>query len=280
MKDFLRGNGGWLLAIALLLSILIGISAAVMGGNADPLSNLVGTITSPVRNGVAAVADWAEGVYTYVFRYGEMEAKIKDLEQENADLRQQIRDEEEATRENEQLRELLNLQEKRRDFVFESARVSARSTDNWRSTLTLSKGSDDGVEQGDCVITETGLLVGVVSKVGSTYSTVTTIIDTSIEMGGLITRTNSAGVLEGDFDLMQQGKLKLSYLPDGAQLGAGDEVLTSGNGDVYPSGLVVGQVEGVFTDPSGLTRYAVITPEVQLDELVEVFIIKEFDIVE
>ena len=56
----------------------------------------VGTITSPVRNGVAAVADWAEGVYTYVFRYGEMEAKIKDLEQENADLRQQIRDEEEA----------------------------------------------------------------------------------------------------------------------------------------------------------------------------------------
>ena len=87
-------------------------------------------------------------------------------------------------------------------------------------------------------------------------------------------------MLEGDFDLMQQGKLKLSYLPDGAQLVAGDEVLTSGNGDVYPSGLVVGQVEGVFTDPSGLTRYAVITPEVQLDELVEVFIIKEFDIVE
>ena len=96
--------------------------------------------------------------------------------------------------------------------------MSARSTDNWRSTLTLSKGSDDGVEQGDCVITETGLLVGVVSKVGSNYCTVTTIIDTSIEMGGLITRTNSAGVLEGDFDLMQQGKLKLSYLPDGAQL--------------------------------------------------------------
>ena len=67
MKDFLRRNGIWLLIIALLLSILIGISSAVMGGNADPLSNLVTTITSPVRNGVAAVGDWVQGVSRYVF---------------------------------------------------------------------------------------------------------------------------------------------------------------------------------------------------------------------
>ena len=53
---------------------------------------------------------------------------------------------------------------------------------------------------------------------------------------------------------MQEGKLRLSYLPDEAQLVAGDEVLTSGNGDVYPAGLVVGQVDSVFTDASGLTR--------------------------
>ena len=51
-------------------------------------------------------------------------------------------------------------------------------------------------------------------------------------------------------------------------------------GDVYPSGLVVGRVEGVFTDPSGMTRYAVVIPDAALDQLVEVFVIKEFDIVE
>ena len=58
MKDFLRRNGIWLLVIALLLSILIGVSSAFMGGNADPLSNLVTTITTPVRNGAAAVGDF------------------------------------------------------------------------------------------------------------------------------------------------------------------------------------------------------------------------------
>ena len=60
----------------------------------------------------------------------------------------------------------------------------------------------------------------------------------------------------------------------------GDEVLTSGKGDIYPGGLVVGQIEGVFTDPSGQSRYAVIIPKAHLDELIEVFVIKEFDVVE
>ena len=174
----------------------------------------------------------------------------------------------------------MGLQAKRRDFVFESAKVNARSTDNWRSTLTISKGSSAGVEAGDCVVTETGILVGVVTDVGLNWSTVSTVINTDIELGGLVTRTYAAGILEGDFALMSEGRLKLSYLPDGAQLVSGDEVLTSGKGDVYPSGLVVGHVEGVFTDPSGMTRYAVILPDVDFDSLVEVFVIKEFDIVE
>ena len=60
MKHFLRQNGLLLLIIALLLSVLIGIVSAVMGGNADPLSNAVGFITTPIRNGVSAVLDWAE----------------------------------------------------------------------------------------------------------------------------------------------------------------------------------------------------------------------------
>ena len=275
MKDFFRRNGFWLLVIAFLLSVLIGISSALMGGNADPLSDLVSAVTAPVRNGVSAVADWAGGVSRYVFHYGEMEQELQDLEKKVAELEGELREGQEAIQENARLRELLGLRSKRQDLTFESAKVTARSASNWQSTLTLSKGEEAGLQPGNCVITSTGVLVGVVSEVGSH-----TAIDTSMEMGGIITRTNSAGVLEGDFALMKEGRLKLSYLPDGAQLVAGDEVLTSGKGDVYPSGLVVGQVEGVFSDASGMNRYAVVAPEVALDTLVEVFVIKDFDIVE
>ena len=280
MKDFLRQNGILLLVIALLLSILIGVTSALMGGNADPLSNAFNTVTAPIRGGIAAAADWAEGVYEYVFHYQELHDELDELRVQVSELEEQVRQGQEASRENEQLRSLLDLQEKRRDFVFESAKVTARSTVNWESTLTLSKGSSAGIEAGDCVITETGVLVGVVSQVGYNWSTVSTIINTDTEMGGIVSRTYSAGVLEGDFALMTQGKLKLNYLPEGAQLVSGDEVVTSGKGDVFPSGLVVGQVEGVFTDPSGQSRYAVVNTSAKLDSLVEVFVIKDFVILE
>lgn len=280
MKNFLRQNGIWLLAIALLLSLVITLSSVLLGGSANPLANVVQAVTSPIRGGISAVLDWADGVSTYVFRYGEMQQELEDLRLQVSQLEEQVRQGEEDSRENEQLRDLLKLQQQRQDFVFENAKVTARSNSNWASTLTLSKGSAAGIAAGNCVITETGVLVGVVSEVGTNWCTVSTVINTDIEMGGIVTRTYSAGVLEGDFSLMSQDKLKLNYLPEGAQLVSGDEVLTSGKGDVYPSGLVVGQVEGVFTDPSGMTRYAVVTPDVDLSSLIEVFVIKDFDIVE
>lgn len=280
MKHFLRQNGIWILVIALLLSLVITLSSVLLGGSANPLSNAVQAVTAPIRGGISAVLDWAGGVSDYVFRYGEMQQELEDLRLQIAQLEEQVRQGEEDSRENEQLRELLNLQQQRQDFVFENARVTARSNSNWESTLTLSKGSAAGVAAGNCVITETGVLVGVVSEVGTNWCTVSTVINTDIEMGGIVTRTYSAGVLEGDFSLMSQGRLKLNYLPEGAQLVSGDEVLTSGKGDVYPSGLVVGQVEGVFTDPSGMTRYAVVVPDADLSSLVEVFVIKDFDIQE
>ena len=280
MKDFLRQNGILLLVIAFLLSVLIGVLSFVMEGQADPLSDVVNIVTTPVREGVSAAADWLEGVYGYVFRYGEMEQELHDLRARVRELEEQVRQGEESARENEQLRALLDLTARRRGFDLEDARVTARSTSNWESTLTLGKGSSAGIEAGDCVITETGVLVGVVAEVGLNWSTVSTIIDTDTEIGGIVSRTYSAGVLEGDFSLMNQGKVKLNYLPEGAQLVSGDEVFTSGRGDRFPSGLEVGRVEGVFTEPSGKIRYAVVQPSVTLDGLIEVFVIKDFEITE
>ena len=280
MKDFLRQNGILLVVIALLLSILIGVASAFLGGNSDPLSNLFNTVTAPIRGGVSAVTNWAEGVYTYVFHYQELHDELDELRLQVAELEEEVRNGQEASRENEQLRSLLDLQERRRDFVFENAKVTARSTSNWESTLTLSKGTSAGVAVGNCVITETGKLVGVVSETGLNWSTVSTVINTDIEMGGIVTRTYSAGILEGDFALMQEGKLKLSYLPENTDLVSGDEVLTSGRGGVYPAGLLVGTVDTVHTDDSGMTRYAIITPSADLNNLQQVFVITDFDIVE
>lgn len=276
MKKFFRDNGILLLLAALLLSVVISVTGRMFG--TDPLSSAVNTVATPVRAGINAVINWAEGLYDYIFRYEDMEQQVSDLRRQVARLEDQVRQGQEASRENQQLRRLLDLQEKRRDFVFEAARVSARGTQGWDSTLTLSKGSAAGVKVSDCVITETGALVGVVSQVGLNWATVDTVISPNMELGALVPRANTSGILEGELSTMQQGLVKLSFLPLDTQLVRGDEVLTSGRGEIYPSGLVIGRVTQVKTDQSGMSRYALIRPAVELDNLIEVFVIKQFDI--
>lgn len=280
MKDFFRNNGVLILIIAVLLALIVALTSALMGGFANPFANLVGIVTTPVRNGINAVVEWTEDRYEAAFRQSELEANYEQLKKDYAELEEKLREAEEALDENKRLYNLLGLKEKRRELNFEAATVTAVGSDNWDSTLTISKGTDADVAKGDCVVDEYGNLVGLVDEVGTNWSTVMTIVDSDLEMGGLIARTDTAAILEGSFELMTQGKLRLSYLPENSEFMAGDQVLTSGLSGLYPSNLVVGYIEEVRTDPSGMTRYAVVAPQADLNNLRQVFIITSFDIVE
>lgn len=280
MKDFFRNNGLIILVIAVLLAALTAVGSYALQGVPSPLGNVLGVVTAPVRNGISALAGWAEGVYNYSFRYDELQAENERLKAEIAELEAAAREGEADSKENERFRELLELRPKNRSFDLESATVTARSSTNWASTLTLSKGSDQGVAAGDCVVDSSWNLVGIIEAVGTNWSTMLTVVDANLEMGAFLSRTESIAILEGDFALMAEGKLKLTYLPENTELITGDLVLTSSMGGNYPSDLVVGSIESIHTDASGISRYAVITPAADLDSLVQVFIIKDFDIVE
>ncbi len=280
MKKFFRDNGAVLLIVAVLLSVVITVCSNLFGSKIDPLGSIVGTLATPVRGGINAVASWVESVYDYIFRYEQMDDELTQLRRRVAQMEDELRQARYESQENQRLRQLLELRAKRRDFVFESARVNAHGTRGWDDTLTLSKGSSSGIAVGDCVITETGVLVGVVSQVGLNWSTVNTLLSPDTELGGQVVRSGLAGILSGELDLMQRGLLKLGYLPIDHGLMEGDQVVTSGRGGVYPAGLVVGTVAEVGTDSAGMSGYALVKPVVRLDKLVQVFVIKEFDMVE
>lgn len=280
MKDFFRRNGLLILIVAILLALVTTVVSMLLGGKANPVANLVNFITTPVRNGISAVTNWAEERYSDTFELEQMKTQLEELKKENAELETKIREAEAAIQENERLYNLLELTPKDKKFTKEAAMVTARSTSNWESTITLSKGSNQGIAVDNCVVDEYWNLVGVVAEVGENWCTVRTLIDANTEMGGQLARTGGGAILEGDLALMGEGKLKLTYLPENSQLMSGDLVTTSGRGGVYPSGLVAGHVEEVRTDASGMTDYAVIVPETDLNNLQQVFVIKDFTIVE
>lgn len=279
MKDFLKNHGLWVLVAAAVIAATLAVMS-FFSTTSSPLVNVTQTITSPFRSAYTAVATWFNDKQNY---YQDVTA----LEAENAALRQQVAEMEEAIRqaemdsaENQRLRKLLNLREQRRDLSdFESATVTEQSTSNWTSTLTVNKGTNHGVEVNDCVIDETGAMVGVVIETGTNWSIIRTIVDTDTSLGAQVFRTKDLGVAEGNFALMEDGLLTLNYLPADCRLLSGDLVVTSGLGGYYPSGLVIGSVEEVRPNDSGAEAYAIIRPEVNIDGLTEVFIIKSFDIV-
>ena len=284
MKDFLRQNGILILVIALLLALITAVFSFTFNGIANPFANLAGVVATPFRNGLNAAVTWAEGVYSDTFEREQMAQELEWYKQRVAELEAEARAGEAASRENERLRDLLEFQQKHSELHTEPATVTARGSSNWSSTLTVSKGSAAGVEAGNCVIDQYGNLVGLVSEVGLNWSSLITEVDVDLELGGLIARTDGAPIVEGDFAVMGEGRLKLTFLPEGTRLLAGDTILTSGlrsgGTATYPSGLVVGHVEEVRSDEGGMSDYAILAPATDLESLEQVFIIKEFDVVE
>ena len=280
MKDFFKNNGILILIIALLITLITAVLSFTFGGIANPFANLAGIIATPFRNGIQAVTSWGEGIYADAFEREAMAEELAWYKQRVAELETQAREGEAASRENERLRDLLGLREERPEFTWVDARVTAHGSTNWSSTLTISKGSAAGISAGNCVVDQYGYLVGVIDQVGLNWSTLITVIDVDLELGGLIARTDDAAIIEGDFSLMVQGRLKLTYLPEDIQLLSGDTVLTSGlmSGGTanYPSGLVVGHVEQVRSDAGGMNDYAVLLPAADLDGVEQVFVITGF----
>lgn len=272
-------KGIWIVVAAAVIAVVT-LVVSLLGGSSGPLSGVLGVITTPIRSGLSSLAGWVEDRYNYAFRYDELVQENEELKLRIAELEELAREGEDAIEENERYRDLLGLTQRQENLDLESAYITARGATNWASTMTLNKGTSHGVAVGNCVIDQYGNLVGIVDEAAYNWCTIITTVDAELEMGGLVSRTNSAAILEGDFALMGEGKLKLSYLPENTQLIAGDEVLTSGMGGVYPSGLKVGTIDEILTEASGMGRYAVISPSAELDELRQVFIIKQFDIVE
>lgn len=279
MRDFWEKHGVRILAVAVVIAVALSL-LSFFATTSSFLHNAAGVVTAPFRAAGEAVSGWVEDKTHYYRDYTALLEENQALRREVAELRANARQAEKDRAENALLRTLLELRRQKRDLQLESAMILDRSESNWTSTLTLNRGTAHDVAVNDCVISAEGYLIGVVSEVGHNWCTVLTVVDTSTELGAMIFRTGDLAIAEGDFTLMGEGKLKLSYLPPALHLLEGDHVVTSGLGGYFPSDLVIGTVSSVATDDDGLTQYAVLSPLVDFDSLTEVFIIKDFAIID
>ena len=268
-----------LLAIATTVAVLLSVMTFFPPPSAV-MPNIAGIIAQPFRSASAAISEtvgkWNGYLTGYDALKAENEALKKRIAEMEADNRQAVADREENAR----LRALADLREQRRELSFESARILVQDASNWSSMLTINKGTMHEIEVGDCVVNEEGALIGVVTEAGLTWSNVRTILDSESSIGALVFRSGASAVAQGDFSLMREGRLTLTYLGTDPDLVSGDLIVTSGLRDYYPSQLVIGYVEEVRPGDDGMSQIAVVRPEVDMHSLVQVFVVKDFDIVD
>jgi len=280
VKEYLKKNGIRIGIIVAAVAMIIGVSSISRKGNVSLLQNTTGVLMSPLKKVVSSTVNWFDTIYGYLYEYDSLQAENESLRAQLAEAQQSARDGIAASEENVRLRQLLSVEEKSTSYTMEPCKVVLWSSSNWSSSFNISKGTANGVELGDPVVTEYYAVVGQVTEVGENWATVSTVIDVDMSVGALIGDTGTSGMVIGEFSLMKDKTAKLTFLADGAQIFAGDQVLTSGSGGSFPAGLVIGRIDSVKTEAGGQIEYGIVVPEVKFEDLVQVFVIKDYTVVE
>ena len=261
-----------LVILVLLLSVVIGVVNAT---NPDVtfVENVVQVVVTPVQKLFTNVGNGISDFFGYFSDIDKLKDEINALKKENSQLKEDLNKSEISSRENEELRKLLSLKKAYPELELEAAQIIARDPSNWYNTFTIDKGAVDGINANQPVISVDRTLVGRISEVGTTWARVITINDPGHSAGAEIVRSGEYGIVEGESSADEGGNCRLSFVSKNANIIVGDKVVTSGMGGIYPKGLTIGKVLDIRPDVQGISQYAVISPEADIDNIKAVLIV-------
>ena len=274
MKKFLKNNGIKLLVATVLISVGVVLLNFVSGPLSVPsVLNFFMTPLKMVSNRIANAT--AESIKK---RQTEEDYKqeIVKLKNELRTLRAVAVDYYNVKRENAQYLKFYDFKKRNKDLKFVSGAVISKDPNEPFGGFTLGIGSDAGVSKNAPVITENGL-VGRVSEVSGNSCNVKTIFSPKLKAGAINPRTGDTGVVCGDIKTADQNLTKMMNLPSQHTMQPDDIIVTSGLGGIYPKDIPVGKVKEIRHDEFDSSFFAVIEPFDKIDEIVDVFVITDFE---
>jgi rod shape-determining protein MreC len=247
--------------------ILLAISVVLMGASGTSTAS---DVESGFNYAMQPPVTWLNQAADTVGSYLSALAQIDRLRTENDQLRQ----------ENEKLQEELarmpaisqlnidwtKISEAQQSVAYAKtpARVIGRDLSGVRArTLILDKGSDDGIQVNQVVISAGGALVGMMKSVGASASQVLLLNDPAAVVVGKETQSGAIGTITGQVG----GILLMSDVDASQALDKGAVVVTAGESipgtdarSPYPPGLLIGQIDSVSNDPNSVVKSCYISP--------------------
>jgi rod shape-determining protein MreC len=270
----------WQLVLVIVLAILLIVLTVLTSGQRDNLTKVegvVGDIISPVQGFMYRVATSVSQFFQSISERHKLLEQYEALKERVAQLEQQQLEMDEVIRENQRLKRLLDFKKEKAHFIVEGVRITGKNPGNWFNTMTINKGSNHGITVNMAVINDQGL-VGRVIDVGGNWATVRTIIDGQSSVSAIIERTRDNGMVKGNNTLtFEDGLCRMINLALDSDVVAGDRVITSGLGEIFPKGIPIGEVIEVLDEERDMYKTAIIRPNVDFMRLEEVLVIRSAD---
>jgi len=246
-KQVRRRRAVLLLLVAASLTLL---SLYYREGNGGPLhgaQDVVSTVFSPIESGVDRALKPVRDLVNWFHETFDARGENDKLRSQISDLRNQLAREQTGQAESRELKQLDQtlsggIVPDGTDPV--TARVVGRSPTVWYSTVTIDKGSGDGVHVDDPVVAAAGL-AGKVTQTTPNSAQVTLITDADSAVTARVTSSGATGVVEPDVG--NPNDLQLDYLERGSRIAEGDMVVTAGFstgdlGSIFPPGIPIGRI--------------------------------------
>lgn len=262
-----------LLAIMTFFCVSAIVATLASGVTSAPLKEAAGLIIVPFEKSIASIGQWMTDVQDsfrekedLIQQNEELQTTVDTLTEQNNVL---LQDQAELAR----LEQLYELDEEYTDYPKVAARIISKDPGNWYDTFMINLGSNDGIRVDNNVIAGKGL-VGIVTEVGSNWATVRSIIDDSSNVSAMTVSTDDICVVEGDLELIDEGKLRFSQLYDREdKVSVGERIVTSNISDKYVEGLFIGYVSEIELDTNNLTKTGTLVTPVDFQHLKDVFVI-------
>lgn len=249
----------------------IGLIALALGGYLTPLSRI---IVNPFVGAQTWISERYQAVNSMITapqdilrlrqRNNELEAEVSRLQAQIIELQQRLS-------ETNILSALVDFARANPESQYQAAAVIARDPSPFLQYVIINRGSDDGLRRGMPVVTQQGL-VGRIAAVTAGAARVQMITDPASTVNVRIEPSKAQAVLSGQLS----GDIFLDMIPQGANVHAGDLVLTSGLGGGFPPNILVGQVSGIRSRDQDLFQHGTIQSVVDFSKLEIVLVITNF----
>lgn len=275
MKNYFKSKFFYIITVVTLIVTIVPTVFCSMGLS-FVFRDMVGIVLTPAQKLFNYAAEGIDGFVSYFYKFDELVEENIRLREQVSQLQSELYDSAEIEEMYEWMSEFLELKMAHNDFELLSASVTGRESGNYSKVLTLDVGSGAGVASGMPVITSEGI-VGQITEVGYNWCKVTTILEPNSSVGAYVEKTGDAGICTGSFALSSEGLVNFLYLPSGTEVNAGDRVLSTGYGSIYPRGLTVGYVESVSLNSYSRNLEVTVRSAVDFTEISSVMVITSFE---